>query len=225
VEALLRWQNPELGNVPPDQFIPLAEETGLILPIGEWVLRRACAQAKTWEKMGLEPVRMAVNLSARQFGQADLAARIAQALDETGLDPRLLEIELTESMVMQNAQANISTLCKLRNMGLTISVDDFGTGYSSLSYLKRLPIHALKIDRAFVREVTEDRDDAAIVQAILALARSLRLHVVAEGIETASQLDFLRSHGCDERQGYLFSRPLPAEELTCLLLSGSSLSQ
>lgn len=225
VEALLRWQHPEMGNVSPAQFIPMAEETGLLLPIGEWVLREACAQNQVWQGMGLVPVRMAVNLSARQFAQADLSARIAEVLAETGLDPRLLEIELTESMVMQNAQANISTLRELRKMGLTISVDDFGTGYSSLSYLKRLPIHALKIDRVFVKEVTEDRDDAAIVKAILAMAHSLRLHVVAEGVETEAQLQFLRAHCCDEVQGFLFSRPLPAEEITRMLRSPSSLSK
>ncbi len=225
VEALLRWQHPELGSVSPAQFIPLAEETGLILSIGDWVLREACAQNQVWQGMGLVPVRMAVNLSARQFAQADLAARITEVLAETGLDPRLLEIELTESMVMQNAQANISTLRHLRKMGLTISVDDFGTGYSSLSYLKRLPIHALKIDRAFVQEVTEDRDDAAIVKAILAMAHSLRLHVVAEGVETEAQLQFLRAHCCDEVQGFLFSRPLPADEITRLLRSPSLLSK
>ncbi len=217
VEALLRWQYPDLGLVSPSQFIPLAEETGLIIPIGEWVLRTACAQNKLWQSMGLSPVRVSVNLSARQFEQRNLVETIGRVIKETGLDPNYLELELTEGLIMKNAEITIATLRSLHEMGIQISIDDFGTGYSSLSYLKRFPIHALKIDQSFVRDIITDPDGTVIVTAIILLAHSLKLKVIAEGVETKDQLDFVRSLKCHEIQGYLFSKPLPAEEMTRLL--------
>lgn len=217
VEALLRWQYPDLGLIPPSQFIPLAEETGLIIPIGEWVLRTACIQNKLWQSMGFFPMRVAVNLSARQFQQRSLVETISHVIKETGLDPHYLELELTEGLIMKNAELTITTLRDLHEMGIQVSIDDFGTGYSSLSYLRRFPIHALKIDQSFVRDITTDPDDTVIVTAIILLAHSLKLKVIAEGVETQEQLDFLRSLKCHEMQGYLFSRPLPAEEMTKLL--------
>ena len=214
MEALVRWQHPDLGLVPPAKFIPLAEDTGLIAPIGEWVLRTACAQNKAWQTAGLPPIRVGVNLSARQFQCQNLVEMIVRILKETGLDPTYLELELTESVLMQNTEAIIATLCELDAMGINISIDDFGTGYSSLSYLKRFPINRLKIDQSFVRDITTDPDDAAIVTAIITLAHSLKLKVIAEAVETEEQLAFLRSLNCDEMQGYLFSRPLPMDEAT-----------
>ncbi len=214
MEALLRWQHPERGLMSPAEFIPVAEETGLIVPIGEWVLRQACTQNRAWQAAGLPPVRVAVNLSARQFRQRALAGTIARILNETGLDPQYLELELTESLLMENTQASSSILAELKAMGLQIAIDDFGTGYSSLSYLKRFPIDTLKIDQSFVAEITTDPDNAAIVIAIIALAHSLRLKVIAEGVETEDQLAFLRAQRCHMSQGYLFCRPLPAEALT-----------
>jgi len=216
-EALLRWRHPELGLVPPDRFIPLAEETGLILPIGEWVLRTACAQALAWRRAGLPPVRVAVNLSARQFRDETLAESIAQALRLAELDPQGLGLEITESVIMQNASGTVNTLQELKRMGLSISVDDFGTGYSSLSYLKRFPIDVLKIDRSFVRDLATNPDDAAIASAIIAMAKSLKLDTVAEGVETEEQLAILRQYGCRLVQGFLFSKALPAEEFEVLL--------
>jgi len=217
VEALLRWHHPELGLLHPAQFIPLAEETGMIVPIGEWVLRSACTQAQAWLKQGHAPLRMAVNLSARQFRQADLAGSVRKILDETGFDAHSLELEVTESTLMQNLDENIMTLKELKSMGIGIAVDDFGTGYSSLNYLKRLPIDTLKIDRSFVNDVIVNRDDAAIVNAIISLARSLALRVVAEGVENQEQQAFLEDHHCDEMQGYHFSHPLPADQFAELL--------
>jgi diguanylate cyclase (GGDEF)-like protein/PAS domain S-box-containing protein len=217
VEALLRWQYPDLGLVSPSQFIPLAEETGLIIPIGEWVLRTACAQNKLWQSMGFPPIRVAVNLSARQFEQRDLVETIDRVINETGLNPNYLELELTEGLIMKNPETTIATLRSLHKMGIQISIDDFGTGYSSLSYLRRFPIHALKIDQSFVRDIITDPDGTVIVTAIILLAHSLKLKVIAEGVETKDQLDFVRSLKCHEMQGYFFSKPLPGEEMTRLL--------
>ncbi len=217
VEALLRWQHPDLGLVLPGDFIPLLEDTGLIVPVGEWVLQTACTQAKAWQRAGLPPVRLTVNLSARQFAEPNLTDTVARILNEVDLDPAFLELEITESVIMQNAQATIDTLAALGNMGVRFAIDDFGTGYSSLSYLKRFSINTLKIDRSFVRDITTDPDDAAIITTIVAMAHNLKLNVVAEGVETEEQLAFLRAGGCDGFQGYLFSRPVAAEKLARLL--------
>lgn len=217
VEALVRWQHPQLGLLSPAEFIPLAEDNGLILPVGEWVLRTACRQNREWQDKGFAPMRVGVNVSARQFQQENLAEIVLQILKDTGLPPASLDLELTESSIMSNAQASIDVLARLKAMGVTISVDDFGTGFSSLSYLKRLPIDALKIDQSFVRDLTTDPDDAALVMTIVTLAHNLRLQVVAEGVETEEQLRFLRLLRCDEVQGYLFSKPLPVRELELLL--------
>ena len=213
MEVLLRWQHPEQGLIPPLKFIPLAEETGLIVPIGEWVLKTACLQLKTWQDQGYDVPLLAINLSARQFRQKTLAETIARILDETGVAARFVELEITESILMDNTDEVAETLRKLNEMGLEISIDDFGTGYSSLSYLKRFPIDKLKIDRSFVRDIAADPDDAAIVTAIIALAHSLQMKVIAEGVEEAAQLVFLSRLGCDQYQGYYFSQPLPASEV------------
>jgi diguanylate cyclase (GGDEF)-like protein len=218
VEALVRWQHPQLGQMAPADFIPMAEETGLILPLGEWVLRAACRQNRQWQDKGFAPMRIGVNISARQLQEQSLVGTIAQILQETALAPEFLELELTESSIMANAEAAIDVLTRLKTMGVTISIDDFGTGFSSLSYLKRLPIDALKIDQSFVRDVTTDPDDAALVMAIITLAHNLRLRVVAEGVETEEQLRFLRLLRCDEIQGYIFKEPLPADALEPLLV-------
>ena len=211
-EALVRWKHPDLGMVSPAQFIPLAEETGLIVPLGEHVLRQACRQNKEWQRQGLAPVRMAVNLSSIQFQQPQLAGVIRRVLDETGLDAPWLELELTESLLMQNSHGAIETLKRLRSAGVHLSIDDFGTGYSSLAYLKRFPIQALKIDQSFIRESTSSPDDAAIVTSIILMARSLKMSTIAEGVETNAQLAFLRVLNCEEAQGYLFSPPVPAAQ-------------
>ncbi|HEX8131354.1 MAG TPA: EAL domain-containing protein [Pyrinomonadaceae bacterium] len=218
VEALVRWQHPDLGLVSPAEFIPLAEETGLMVPLGEWVLRIACAQNKAWQQAGFTKLSMSVNLSLRQFRQTNLTGMVEQVIRETGLDPTCLELELTESSVMMNTESAVTTLSKLQALGIRIAIDDFGTGYSSLNYLKNLPIDTLKIDRSFVRDAATNPVDAAIIQAIITLAHSLNLKVKAEGIETQEQLDFLRRLKCDEIQGYLLSRPLPAEALEQLLV-------
>jgi diguanylate cyclase (GGDEF)-like protein len=222
-EALLRWNHPERGLLLPERFIALAEETGLIVPIGEWVLRTACARARTWQKRKSPPVSVSVNLSSRQFKQEALAAAVAAALKESGLDPRLLEMELTESLVMHDTDAAIQVLTRLREIGVELSVDDFGTGYSSLSYLTRLPISALKIDQSFVHDVGErDAPDEGIVaQAIISLGHNLKLKVVGEGVETDAQFEFLKRHGCDEVQGFRFGKPVPAGEFE-RFLSGSA---
>lgn len=210
-EALVRWQNPEIGLVPPDMFISLAEENGLIVPIGEWVLREACRQNAEWQKLGLPKLAVAVNLSAMQFHQKNLTDMIAEALKETGLHSDWLELEITESGIMKHGNA-ISTLNELRDMGIKLSIDDFGTGYSSLSHLKKFPLNKLKIDKSFVDDITTDQDDAAIASAIISMAKSLHLKVIAEGVENKEQLAFLQSQGCYEIQGYFFSRPLPAKD-------------
>jgi diguanylate cyclase (GGDEF)-like protein len=222
VEALVRWRHPELGLISPMEFIPLAEETGLIVPIGEWVLRTACAQNKEWQDEGFAPLRMSVNFSPRQFQQPGLVEQIRRSLGETGLAPHYLEVELTESSVMKDAELAIRTLRRLKETGVRVSIDDFGTGYSSLSYLKRFPIDTLKIDISFVRHSTTDPRDAAIVTAIITLAHSLGLKVIAEGVETEEQLGLLRALGCDEIQGYLFGKPLPAAALAELLSQGQN---
>ena len=217
VEALLRWNHPDLPMVLPNQFIPLAEETGLIVPIGRWVLRTACAQSALWRHEGLPALRMAVNLSARQFSDDGLIDDIADALAQAELAPNGLELEITESMVMQNPERAVTTLNRLREMGIPVSIDDFGTGYSSLGYLKRFPIDNVKIDRSFIKDLPHDTDDAAITRAVIAMAQSLRIRVIAEGVETREQLQFLRDHDCNECQGYFLSRPLPASNFALLV--------
>ena len=216
-EALVRWRHPELGLVSPADFIPLAEETGLILPIGEWVLRRACAQARAWRDAGYPPLHMAVNISGRQFRQQLLVRSVEQAVAAAGYDPHRLELEITESVLMRSAEETVRTLRDLKEMGSRISVDDFGTGYSSLNYLTRFPIDALKIDQSFIRDITTDPADAAITTAIIAMAAGLKLQVIAEGVETPEQVAFLRRQGCHLMQGYHFSRPVPAEGFEKLL--------
>jgi diguanylate cyclase (GGDEF)-like protein/PAS domain S-box-containing protein len=217
VEALLRWRSPEHGLVPPSRFVPLAEESGLIEPIGEWVLRTACRQLRAWRDSGLQLKRIAVNLSARQFRHPDLLQRVSDVLAETGLAAPHLELEVTESMVMQRPEDAAAVLAQLKATGITIAVDDFGTGYSSLSYLKRLPIDVLKVDQSFVRGVPRDTGDVAIIRAIIAMAKSLKLRLIAEGIENPDQRAFLEREGCEEGQGYFFNRPAPAEEIARLL--------
>ena len=225
MEALVRWQHPVQGLLYPTQFIPVAEESGLIVPLGEWVLRTACKQNKAWQLAGLKPVNIAVNLSARQFKQQDLVELIICILKETELDPSYLELELTESMVMQNIEATIATLNKFKAIGVKLSIDDFGIGYSSLNYLKHFPIGFLKIDRSFVRDVTTNRDDAIIAKIIISMAHDLGLKVIAEGVETEEQKSFLCLHSCDEMQGYFFSVPIPAEEFEILLKEGHTVSK
>jgi len=224
MEALIRWQHPELGMVPPSRFVGVAEDTGLIVQIGAWVMRTACAQNKAWQDAGLGKLRVAVNLSARQFSAADLLPGIEAALRDTGLDASCLELELTESLFMSDITPAVELLHRMKALGVKLSIDDFGTGYSSFSYLSRFPIDVLKIDRSFVSDITHDANDAAIVDSIIALAHNLRLSVIAEGVETAEQLDYLRQQGCDEMQGYYFSRPLPAHEFEQLLRQRRSLA-
>ncbi|MEE8347922.1 MAG: EAL domain-containing protein [Dehalococcoidia bacterium] len=224
-EALVRWQHPERGLVAPAEFIPVAEDTGLIVPLGEWVLRTACAQNKAWQEEGIPPLRVAVNLSARQFQQRNLIDMVAQVLEETGLDPHRLQLEITEGVAMQDTDFTIDVLQGLRAMGVQIAMDDFGTGYSSLSYLKRLPFKTVKIDRSFVRDLTVDLNDAAIAAAIIAMAHNLKLNVIAEGVETVEQLALLKRQGCDEMQGYLFSRPGPPDVIGELLRKGGEWSR
>jgi len=224
-EALLRWQHPGLGLLPPGEFISLAELSGLIVPIGQWVLRSACAQVRRWQEMGFGHMSVAVNLSARQFQQADLVRQVTEALDQTRIPPDALDLEITESNAMQNAEVSISTLQDLKGLGIRLSMDDFGTGYSSLNYLKRFPIDRIKIDQSFVRDVPGDSDDAAIAAAVIAMAHRLELTVVAEGVETQEQLAFLKQNQCDEMQGYLYSAPVSATEFEKLLRANRRLSR
>jgi len=217
IEALVRWQHPDLGIVFPAEFISIAEETGLITQLGEWVLRTACVQNKAWQKAGLPPMTVAVNLSARQFQQQDLVETVARILKETGLEARWLEMEITEGIAMQNADYTNVLLRGLKDMGVKVALDDFGTGYSSLSYLKKFPIDTLKIDQSFVRDLTSDPNDAAIANAVIVLAHSLKLKVIAEGVETREQETYLREHNCDLSQGFLFSNPLSASPLESLV--------
>jgi len=217
VEALIRWHHPQLGMISPISFIPVAEETGMIVPIGDWVLRTACAQNRLWQAAGLRPVTVSVNVSARQFRERNLVERVAQALHDSGLDARYLELELTESLIMQNRQLAVETMRELQAMGVGLSIDDFGTGYSNLSALKSFPIARLKIDRSFVRDIPADADDKAIATAVISLGHKLNLKVLAEGVETAGQLAFLRDNDCDEMQGYHFSRPVSADAIGALL--------
>jgi len=214
LEALVRWEHPERGKVSPADFIPLAEETGLIVPLGEWVLRTACKQMVAWLDEGIEPFIMAVNCSAIQLVRTDMAAVIKEALDSTGLNPAYLEIELTESLLMQDVEEGINILQALKDLGLHVSIDDFGTGFSSLSYLKRLPVDKLKIDQSFIKDLTTDPGDAAIVTSMITLAHNLDLTVIAEGVENAEQVGFLRAEKCDEIQGYLISKPMPADDFS-----------
>ena len=219
VEALLRWHHPDLGLLAPGRFIHLAEKTGLIVGIGDWVLRTACSQGRAWQDLGLPPLRMAVNLSPRQFQQPDLFRSVSQILLETGLKPNLLSIEITENILMQNVEKAVETLTSLKRLGVHLAIDDFGTGYSSLNYIKRFPFDMLKIDRSFVAEIPDHTDDLAIVSAVVAMARSLQLTVLAEGVENDRHLETLCAQGCHEFQGYLFSRPIPADKLQHLLFA------
>jgi EAL domain-containing protein (putative c-di-GMP-specific phosphodiesterase class I) len=216
-EALIRWQHPELGLVPPTRFIPLAEETGLIVPIGDWVLRCACNQAKVWQKSNLPLMRMSVNLSVHQLVHPDLENKIWLILQETELAPECLELEITESTSMTDPERVVVLLHTLKAMGLTLAIDDFGTGYSNLSYLKQFPVDHLKLDRVFVRDITRDANDAMLTQAIIEIAHNLNLSVVAEGVEDAQQLEQLSRYGCDEIQGFYFSRAVPAEDFSRML--------
>lgn len=216
IEALARWRHPRFGLIPPTQFIPLAEETGLIVPMGEWVLRNACVQNRKWQEEGYPPMSVSVNFSPRQFQQLNLAEMVEKVLAETGLEPRWLEIEITENIMLRSEEV-IATLRRLTDLGVQISIDDFGTGYSTFSYIKKLPIHSLKIDRSFVSDIDSNVDDEAIASAMISMAQSLRLNVVAEGVETEEQLRRLDSLNCPEMQGHIFSRALPAEELGRLL--------
>ncbi len=218
-EALIRWRHPDLGFIPPMEFIPIAEETGLIHPIGEWVLKTACEQKKLWDQKGFNSFRIAINLSARQFHYANLVDMVGDTIRKSGIDARGLDLELTESTIMDRLEETTQTLRRLKNMGVHISIDDFGTGYSSLMYLKTFPIDTIKIDKSFVNDVTTDLDDQAITQAIISMAHSLKMDVVAEGVETQEQFEILRSQGCDILQGYLFSKPVPSEDISLLLLS------
>lgn len=217
VEALLRWHHPENGLVLPDDFIPAAEASGIIVPIGVWVLQEACRQAKEWQEAGLEPIPIAVNVSLEQLRRGDLVAVVANALSESNLEPRWLELEFTESAVMQDTEDNLVILRQLKELGVLLSIDDFGTGFSSLGYLQKLPMDVLKIDRSYVLELPDDEDAATIVTTIVRMARSLDLDVIAEGVESGEQLEFLRGLGCDQYQGVVFSAPVPAAEATLLL--------
>jgi diguanylate cyclase (GGDEF)-like protein len=221
VEALLRWNHAKQGLILPDSFISIAEETGLIQPIGEWVLRAACTQAKQWHQAGLPQFRIAVNLSGFQFRRPGLAETVENILNESGLDPQWLELELTEGVLMDCTETSIKTLSALKDLGVCLAIDDFGTGYSSLNYLKHFPIDRIKIDRTFVSDIGHDPDDVAIVEAIISMSRSLSLQTIAEGVETLEAIDFLRDRGCFEMQGYFFSRPVAARELPALLKCGN----
>lgn len=225
LEALVRWQHPTRGLVSPAKFIPIAENNGLIVPIGEWVLRTACAQNRAWHLAGIKPIRMSVNLSARQFEEQNLVEVVTQVLEETGLPAAYLELEVTESFLMSDIQHSLKILKQLRELGVWVALDDFGTGYSSLNYLKRFPINMLKIDRSFVQDVTSNPDSAAITDAIIALAKSLQLKITAEGVETIEQLEYLQRLGCEEAQGFYFGIPAPVEKTTAILKQNSQQMQ
>jgi len=220
MEALIRWVHPQRGMVTPAQFVPIAEECGLILPIGRWVLLEACKQARAWSDSGLGIVPVAVNVSAAEFGDKDFISGVRAVLIATGVEPQNLELELTESVLMQDAESTVRTLGALKAMGVTLAIDDFGTGYSSFTYLRRFPVDALKLDQSFVQAITEDPGDATIVSAMINIGKSLNQRVIAEGVETRGQLKFLRSHGCGEGQGYYFSHPVVAEQAGKLLEAG-----
>jgi diguanylate cyclase (GGDEF)-like protein len=221
-EALIRWQHPEKGLIPPAKFIPLAEETGLIIPIGEWVLRTACAQNKSWQVAGLPPMRVSVNVSVRQFTQQNIEDVIGDILAETGLGPEFLELEITESVIMVNPDQAIKTLGELKGMGISLAIDDFGTGYSSLMNLKRLPVDIIKIDRSFISGIAVEKSDETLVSTIISMGHNLGLSVVAEGVETDEQLAFLAERKCQEVQGFYLSEPLPPASLNVLLEKGVS---
>lgn len=218
-EALIRWRHPALGMISPADFIPLAEESGLILPIGTWVIETACRQIRAWQDEGIPVVPVAVNLSARQFQHEKLSELVSGILSLNGIDAGYLELEITESAMMQNPERAVETLKELKKIGVGISLDDFGTGYSSLNYLKQFPIDTVKIDQSFIRNVADDPQDAAIVTAIIVLAHSLKIDAIAEGVETIEQLSFLCRHACDAMQGYLFSSPIPCEKFSALVLA------
>jgi len=217
MEALLRWTSPELGPIPPLEFIPVAEETGLIIPIGEWVLRTACAQAKRWHDAGCVPLRMAVNVSVHQFVHPGFPDLVRRVLHDTGLEPSALELEITESVLMKDETHAVGTLGALKALGVSLALDDFGTGYSSLGRLRTFPIDRLKIDRSFIQAISEKGDEQAIASAVIAMAENMRLRVTAEGVETGGQLEYLRHNHCEEIQGYFISRPLPPEEAMSFL--------
>lgn len=223
MESLVRWNHPQLGMVSPSDFIPMAEESGLIVPIGNWVLRQACEQTRLWQRMGFNHLIISVNISVNQLQQNDFLSYIRSTLEETGLEPERLYLEITEHVAMKNVSYISDTMDALREMGVQISIDDFGTGYSSLSYLKRFPVHTLKIDQSFIRDITTDEDNAAIVTALIAMSRQLKIKSLAEGVETIEQLEFLRDQGCDEIQGYVYSRPVPPEQFEVLLKENRTL--
>ena len=224
MEALLRWHEPNLGLIPPDEFIPLAEEIGCISKIGQWVLHEATRQNKEWQDRGLKPIPVAVNVSSRQFSDTNLLEVVKDTLQETQLDPRFLELEITESAMLEDEDKTTRALEQIRELGIRISLDDFGTGFSSLSYLRRLPLDTLKIDRSFVMDLPDDPDANGIVEAIIAMARALRLKVVAEGVETPGQREILANWGCDEYQGFVFSPAVPASEVHGLFPVRSAVS-
>jgi EAL domain-containing protein (putative c-di-GMP-specific phosphodiesterase class I) len=217
MEALLRWQHPDLGLVLPRQFLPLAEETGLILPIGQWVLQTACAQNVAWQKQGIPHLSIAVNLTARQFGDDHLLRHIISVLHATGMAANLLELELHESVLLQNIASTLKILTELKALGVRIAIDDFGTGYSSLATLQRFPLDTIKIDRSYIRDIATPGDSNTLAQAIIEMGRSLSLTVVAQGVETREQAEFLRANACDELQGFYFNKPMPASQFTALL--------
>jgi EAL domain-containing protein (putative c-di-GMP-specific phosphodiesterase class I) len=217
MEALIRWKHAQRGMVSPAQFVPIAEECGLILPIGRWVLLQACKQSRAWSDAGIGVVSVAINVSAAEFQDKDFLSGVRTALIATGVEPANLELEMTESALMVDAESTLGTLAALKAMGVQLAIDDFGTGYSSFTYLRRFPVDALKLDQSFVQEITSDPGDASIVSAMIDIGKSVHLRVIAEGVETREQLEFLQRHGCTEGQGYYFSRPAPADQASKLL--------
>jgi len=219
MEALLRWNHPDLGVVAPRHFIPIAEETGMIVPLGRWVLKTACSQNVAWQKAGVPPLNIAVNLTARQFCDEHLLEDVTSILRATGMDPHLLEFEITESLLIHDVETTLRILTGLKGLGIRIAIDDFGTGYSSLATLQRFPLDTIKIDRSFIRGIAADRESTGLADAVIAMGKSLSLTVVAQGVETSEQANFLQVHACDEIQGFYFNRPLPPEEFTQMLLA------